>query len=134
MAHKVLIIDDDADFVEATSNLLDAQGYTTDSAPNGKIGIAKAKEEKPDIILLDVMMTRNTEGFEVARELSKDKKLKNIPVIIITGVRREMSLPFGFEPDDAWLPVKGVLEKPVKPNVLLKTVAQCIEGNNKTLT
>jgi CheY-like chemotaxis protein len=126
MAQKVLIIDDDPEFVEATSNLLDAQGYKVNSAPNGKLGVAKAKEEKPDIILLDVMMTRNTEGFEVARELNKDKKLQKVPVIIITGVRREMSLPFGFEPDDAWLPVKGVLEKPVKPNVLLKTVAQCI--------
>jgi len=124
MAHKVLLIDDDPEFVEATASLLDAQGYKVDSAPNGKMGIAKAKEQKPDIILLDVMMTRNSEGFEVARELNKDKNLKNIPVIIITGVRREASLPFGFEPDDAWLPVKGVLEKPVKPDVLLKTVAQ----------
>lgn len=80
------------------------------------------------------MMTRNTEGFEVARELSKDEKLRNVPVIIITGVRREMSLPFGFEPDDAWLPVKGVLEKPVKPNVLLKTVAQSIADNTAERT
>ncbi len=131
MAHKVLIIDDDPEFVEATSSLLEAQGYQVDTAPNGKVGVAKAQEEKPDIILLDVMMTRNTEGFEVAREINKDNKLKNIPVIIITGVRKEMSLPFGFEPDDAWLPVKGILEKPVKPAVLLKTVAQCIADNNK---
>lgn len=129
MTHRVLIIDDDADFVDATSNLLDAQGYEIVSAPNGKVGIAKAKEKQPDIILLDVMMTHDTEGFEVARELHKDPKLKNVPVIIITGVRKEMSLPFGFESDDEWLPVKGVLEKPVKPNVLLKTVAQCIAAN-----
>ncbi|MFA7160780.1 MAG: response regulator [Kiritimatiellia bacterium] len=131
MAQKVLIIDDDHEFVEATSNLLDAQGYKVDTAPNGKLGVAKAKENKPDIILLDVMMSSSTEGFEVARELNKDKKLQDVPVILITGVRREMSLPFGFEPDEAWLPVKGVLEKPVKPNVLLKTVAQCLGGNSK---
>jgi len=129
MAHKVLIIDDDPEFIEATSNLLDAQGYIVVSAPNGKVGIAKAKEENPNIILLDVMMTHDTEGFEVARELYKDPKLKNIPVIIISGIRKEMDLPFGFESDDAWLPVKGVLEKPVKPEVLLKTVRQCIADN-----
>ena len=128
MAQKVLIIDDDAEFVEATSRLLDAQGYQTDSAPNGKVGLAKAKQQEPDIILLDVMMTRETEGFEVAREINKDSRLKNIPVIMITGVQKEMNLPYGFEPDDIWLPVKGVLEKPVKPAVLLKTVSQCLAG------
>ena len=126
MAHRVLIIDDDPEFVEATSTLLDAQGYDVVSAPNGKVGVAKANEERPDIILLDVMMTRDTEGFEVARELNKDPQLKNIPVIIVSGIKKEMDLPFGFESDDAWLPVKGVLEKPVKPNVLLKTLTQCI--------
>ncbi|MFH1477782.1 MAG: response regulator [Verrucomicrobiota bacterium] len=126
MTHRVLIIDDDPEFVEATSTLLDAQGYAVVSAPNGKVGLAKAQEERPDIILLDVMMTRDTEGFEVARELNKDPQLKNIPVIIVSGIKKEMDLPFGFESDDAWLPVKGVLEKPVKPNVLLKTVAECL--------
>lgn len=130
MARKVLIIDDDPELVDAASNLLDAQGYQVDSAPNGKIGIAKARELRPDIILLDVMMTRKTEGFEVARELNKDKDLKNIPIIMITGVRKEMSLPFGFEPDDTWLPVKGVLEKPVKPDVLLKAINDNLPAQN----
>ncbi len=126
MANKVLVIDDDNEFVEAMTNVLDAKGYNVDSAPNGKVGIAKAKERKPDIILLDVMMTTKSEGFDVARELNKDKKLKDVPIIMITGVRKEMKLPFGFEPDETWLPVKGVLEKPVRPDVLLKTVEENI--------
>ena len=126
MANKVLVIDDDNEFVEAMTNVLDAKGYDVDSAPNGKVGIAKAKERKPDIILLDVMMTTKSEGFDVARELNKDKKLKGVPIIMITGVRKEMKLPFGFEPDETWLPVKGVLEKPVRPDVLLKTVEENI--------
>lgn len=128
MAQKILIIDDDPEFVEATSSLLETQGYTVDTAPNGKVGLAKARQRAPDIILLDVMMTRDTEGFDVAREISKHDQLKDIPVIMITGVRKEMKLPYGFEPDDAWLPVKGILEKPVKPDVLLKTVSQCLAG------
>ena len=126
MANRVLVIDDDNDFVEAMTNVLDANGYVVDSAPNGKIGIAKAREQKPDIILLDVMMTTKSEGFDLARELHKDAKLKSVPIILITGVRKEMSLPFGFEPDETWLPVKGVLEKPVKPDVLLKTIEENI--------
>ena len=122
MAKKVLIIDDDVEYVEAIVNLLDAKGYNIASASNGKDGVKKAKAEKPDVILLDVMMTTKSEGFDVAHELHADPNLKNTPVIMITGVRKEMNLPFGFEPDGDWLPVKAVLEKPVKPEVLLKTL------------
>lgn len=122
MAGQVLVIDDDPEFVDAIINVLDAKGYVVDSAPNGKIGLAKAKERKPGIILLDVMMTTKSEGFDVAREIHKDEQLRGVPVILVTGVRKEMNLPFGFEPDEMWLPVKGVLEKPVKPEVLLKTI------------
>jgi two-component system, OmpR family, alkaline phosphatase synthesis response regulator PhoP len=126
MANKVLMVDDDHEFVDATTNLLDAKGYNVISASNGKEGFEKAKAEKPDIILLDVMMTTKTEGFDVAREIHKDDTLKNTPVIIISGVRKEMNLPFRFEPDEVWLPVKAVLEKPIKPDVLLSNIAENI--------
>jgi DNA-binding response OmpR family regulator len=127
MAKKVLMIDDDPEFVEAITNILDAKGYDVVSANDGKDGVAKAKQEKPDIILLDVMMTTKSEGFDVARELSKDANLKGTPVIMLTGVRKEMNLPFGFEPDADWLPVKAFLEKPVKPETLLKTIEDNIK-------
>ena len=126
MAKKVLMIDDDPEFVDAITNLLDAKGYEVHTASNGQEGIAKAKAENPDLILLDVMMTTKNEGFNVARELHEDDKLKMTPIIIMTGIRREMNLPFGFEPDEAWLPVKKVLEKPVKPEVLLSAVTENI--------
>jgi len=126
MANKVLMIDDDPEFVDAISNLLDAKGYEVHTASNGKDGVAKAKAENPDIILLDVMMTTKHEGFDTAREMHEDETVKDTPIIIMTGIRKEMNLPFGFEPDDTWLPVKQVLEKPVKPEVLLKAVSQHI--------
>lgn len=126
MAKKVLIIDDDVEYVEAITNLLDAKGYEVTSASNGTDGVAKATAERPDVILLDVMMTTKSEGFNVARALHADEGLRATPVIMITGVRREMNLPFGFEPDGDWLPVKAVLEKPVKPEVLLKTIQEQI--------
>ena len=127
MAKKVLMIDDDPEFVEAITNILDARGYDVVSANDGKDGVAKAGKEKPDIILLDVMMTTKSEGFDVARELSKDANLKGTPVIMLTGVRKEMNLPFGFEPDPDWLPVMAFLEKPVKPETLLKTIEENIK-------
>ena len=127
MAKKVLMIDDDQEFIDAITNILDAKGYDVVSANDGKDGVAKAKKERPDIILLDVMMTTKSEGFDVAREMHKDANLKVIPIVMLTGIKREMNLPFGFEPDADWLPVKAFLEKPVKPETLLKTIEENIK-------
>ena len=87
MANKVLMIDDDPEFVDAISNLLDAKGYEVHTASNGKDGVAKAKAENPDIILLDVMMTTKHEGFDTAREMHEDETIKDTPIIIMTGIR-----------------------------------------------
>jgi CheY-like chemotaxis protein len=121
---KILIIDDDASFVEAQSMLLEARGYSIISAENGTIGFEKAQKEKPDLIILDVMMTSKTEGFNVARSLRDNFETKLIPIVMVTGIRRDMNLPFGFEKDDSFLPVKTVLEKPVKPEALIKAVEE----------
>ena len=126
MAKKVLIVDDDADFREAITNLIEAKGYVALTAQDGKAGYETAKKEKPNIILLDVMMANKTEGFDVARSLHTDEATKNIPVVMVTGIRKDMNLPFGFEPDEDWLPTRAVLEKPVKPEVLLKTIEENI--------
>jgi len=124
---KILVVDDDADLVEATSNLLRARNYTVVSALNGEEGYTMAKVEKPDLMLLDVMMTHDSEGFEIARRLKEDPATKSIPVIIISGIRKVKGLPFGFDPDDDWLPVKAVLEKPVKPDELLKKIEEALK-------
>ncbi len=127
MSKKILIIDDDADFVEALSTVLEAKGYEIASAPNGTEGFQKAHDAQPGLILLDVMMTTKSEGFDLAKKFKEDQATKDIPVVMITGIKRDMNLPFGFEPDEDWLPVKAVLEKPVKPDVLLKTVEEHIK-------
>ncbi len=125
---KILIVDDDPDFVESIVRVLEARGYNVDSAPNGKEGVEKAKVFLPDLVLLDVMMATKSEGFDVSREFPKDEILKSIPVIIITGVREKMNLAFGFEPDETWLPVKAVLEKPIKPDRLLAEIEKYIKN------
>ena len=126
MPKTILIIDDDADFVEATSVLLEAKGYTVTSAPNGAEGHTMAASLKPDLMLLDVMMTYDSEGLDVATKLKQDPATHGIPVILITGIRRAMTLPFGLEADDDTLPVKAVLEKPVKPELLLSTIEKAL--------
>jgi len=119
---KILIIDDDADFTEAVSRVLQAKKYKTISASGGRQGFIKAQEKGVGLILLDVMMTYKTEGFNVARQLKQSSITKDIPVVLITGIRKELNLPFGFEEDDEFLPVETVLEKPLKPKLLLQIV------------
>ncbi len=119
---KILIVDDDVELVDATRALLEAKGYTVETAGNGEEGFARATAARPDLMLLDVMMTHDTEGFDIVRRLGAEPATRGLPVIIITGIRKAKSLPFRFEPDDDWLPVKAVLEKPVKPEDLLRHV------------
>lgn len=123
---KILIVDDDPDFSAAMQTLLEARGYRVSTAQNGEEGFTKARAEKPDLMILDVMMTYDNEGFELAKKIKEDETTKKTPVILITGIRKAKNLPFSFEPDPDWLPVAAVLEKPVKADELLDQVSKAL--------
>ena len=127
MAQKILIIDDDADFREAMTTLLTSNGYEVAAAAEGKSGLEKALAEVPNLIILDVMMAHETEGFEVARNFQANEKTKNIPVIMVTGIKKEMDLGYDVNPDKHWLPVKAVMEKPVQPEEILKIIEESLK-------
>jgi NADH-quinone oxidoreductase subunit E len=126
MNAKILIIDDDFDFIEATKLLLESKGYRVITALNGQEGFAKIKNESPDLILLDMMMTYKTEGAETAKTIAEDASVKDVPVILITGARREAGFPFEIKPDKKNLPVKAVIEKPINPESFLKLIQETI--------
>jgi CheY-like chemotaxis protein len=129
---KILIIDDDPDIVEAMKIILESKGYKIDSANNGTSGLKKIKENKPDLIILDVMMADDTEGFRVANKLkSKDPKSEykefiNIPVIMITAINDTSEIKYSLQDDKEYVPVDEWLDKPVHPDKLLKTVGNLL--------
>lgn len=125
---RILVVDDDVQLVDTVKTLLESVGYKVSYAYQAKKGIKLAKAMTPDLILLDVMFAGppGPDGFEVSRQLHKDPNLKDIPVIILTGVRKAMDLPFKFEPDETWMPVKAFLEKPVKPDKLLSEIEKVL--------
>jgi len=125
---KILIVDDDHELIDATTAVLEEQGHKVLSAYTGSEGFKMAKLEKPALILLDVMMEHDSVGFEIARALHDDEATRNLPVIIVTGVRKAKNLPFKFEPDEDWLPVKAVLEKPVAPELLIESVNKALKA------
>jgi len=125
---KILVVDDDVQFVDTTKTLLESVGYEVSFAYQAEKGLEKAKSIKPDLILLDVMFAGppGPDGFDVAREIHHDPDLKEIPVITISGVRKAMDLSYKFEPDETWLPVKAFIEKPVKPDTLLAEIEKVL--------
>lgn len=119
---KILLIDDAVDFIDVTKAFLEKKGCLVIAAYNGEEGIKKAIETKPDVIVLDVMMTEMTEGFDVSRKIKMEEELKDIPVIILTAIRKKEKLPWTFEPDESWLPVARFLEKPISPEELFREI------------
>ena len=124
----ILIVDDDIGLVESYSEILKSKGYAVLGAFTGEEGIRKAKADKPDLVLLDVMMAKENEGFEIAKRLKADPATQQVPIILVTGIRKAKQLPFGFEPDEDWLPVNAVLEKPVPPEVLLRRIDDVLKA------
>ncbi|MCX7703317.1 MAG: response regulator [Planctomycetota bacterium] len=122
---KVLIVDDDADFVEMNKIVLEKAGYEVIAAYSGKEGLEKAHSEKPNIIILDVMMETGSVGFDVCRKLRNSEQTKNIPQIMVTSVNE--TVPYKFSPDETWLPTDCFLEKPVAPDRLLEEVKKRIK-------
>jgi CheY-like chemotaxis protein len=120
----VLLVDDDADFIDQNRVLLEQSGYTVRMAYNGKQCLEMVAADKPDLIILDMMMENRNEGFDLSRELRNSEHTKTIPLIMITSVNE--TIPFRIEPDRTWLPVDALIEKPVDPGLLLAVVAKAL--------
>ena len=125
---KIFVADDDVQFVDSVKTLLESVGYIVSHTYKSEEIIESVKHFNPDLILLDVMFAgpRGPDGFKISRLLHQDPELKDIPVIIISGVRKVMHLPFICEPDDKWMPVKAFIEKPITPDQLLSEVKKVI--------
>ena len=129
MAKKILIVDDDQDQVNSLAHVLKSKGYDIAEAYNGSQCLKKLVEEKPDLIILDIMMDSDTEGFEVANQIrsnrptSKYRDYKNIPIIMLTAINQVTNSRFSLDMEESFLPgVEDFLTKPVNFDELLKVV------------
>jgi CheY-like chemotaxis protein len=123
---KILIIDDDPDIVLATRLSLESVGHQVVDASNSAKGLGLLEALQPDLIILDVMMTSTTEGFQTALQLrSPDPKSPyaaycHIPILMMTAIHSTTDLRFA--PDQEYLPVDAFIDKPIDPDVLIKKV------------
>jgi DNA-binding response OmpR family regulator len=118
---RILLIDDDVDFVEATKIVLESKSYQVSVAHEGDEGIKKAREIKPNLIILDIIMPVKN-GFTVAEQLKKDPELQGIPVLMLTGFSQKFGETSLAVSKGLTLEVEDYVDKPVSPEELLKRV------------
>jgi CheY-like chemotaxis protein len=122
MKNKILIVDDEPEQIDFASTILEENGYLAVSASNGLEGMRLVRNEKPNLILLDIMMPKKG-GIQMYQELKKDGATSNIPVVIVTGVTRGSDFDANMvtQSDDVPAP-DGYIEKPMNPDALIKVI------------
>ncbi len=124
---RILIIDDDPDFVEVTKVLFESRQYDVRCAYDPEEGFARLEEETPDALILDVMMGKGADGFIVARKIRKDPRFDKMPILMMTSMREQTGFDFpGQRIHPKFLPVEEYIEKGVDPQVLLEKVERQI--------
>lgn len=130
MGKRVLIVDDDSDIITFVVTVLEEHGYTPLIAKNGEEGLAKVRQDNPDLVLLDVLMPKQS-GIKMYRELKTDESMKNIPVVILSGIAKRTFLrsqealtEFGGQnvPEP-----EAYIEKPVEPEELAEIVKEFVD-------
>ncbi len=134
MAKKILIVDDDPDVILFISTILKDHGYDTVDAHNGQEGLEMVRSENPHMVLLDLMMPQKS-GIALLTEMKKDKELRKIPIIMVTGVAGETGIDLGAflrrgtvktEGDKPITP-EGYIEKPVDPDKLINLIKEFLD-------
>ena len=125
---RLLMIDDDPDFVEVIVSILENADYEVDAKYNPDDGFQALKTGSYDLLLLDVLMGRGAEGIMIARKIGEDEKLRETPILIITGMREQIAFLFPGQPvHPSFVPVDELIEKPVEPDLLLEKVSKLLQ-------
>lgn len=122
---KILVVDDDPDFVLINRLILESEGYEVLEAANGSEALEVMRRDRPDLVLLDVMMSTTLEGVDVSKEIGMDPDLNDVPIVMISSIATsEHAAEF---PDDERVPIAAWISKPIQPAVLLKTVRRFVD-------
>jgi CheY-like chemotaxis protein len=125
---KILIIDDNINFVKMNSAVLEAGGYEVEAAYNAEEGYTKVEYGQPDAIVLDLMMERHDSGFTLAKKLKSHPIFKRIPILMLTAVGEATGFKFSMESDGYWMKTDDFADKPIEPDLLLEKVEHLISA------
>ena len=119
---KIVIVDDNTDFLFTMETFLQRNSFEVLTAEDGQKGFEMIRKERPDLILLDIMMETLFSGFEVCKQLRSDDNLKDIPIIGISAMRDELDVGFRQWPDYDYFSPDAFLDKPVDKQRLLQLI------------
>jgi CheY-like chemotaxis protein len=117
---KILVVDDDPDFVETTRMVLESAGYHVISAADGDEGLRKARSEHPDVVILDVIMKTVLDGLHMSQEMADSAGERDIPILMVTSIAN--SDYAALFPTDEYVHVNDFVTKPIAPQDLLKRI------------
>ena len=126
MQKKILVVDDDPDMRDLFSTILEKDGHEVVTARDGVEGYEIARQERPDLIVLDIMMGTQDEGFQLAYSCRSDPVLCDIPLIVASSIAEVSGFDFDTAKDGDFLPADAFLRKPVEPSGLLDSVRSCL--------
>ena len=125
---KILIVDDDQDYGDALRIVLENNGYEVNHVLNIRDGQKALEGEKPNLIILDVMMDRHTDGFDLCYTLKHDEACRTIPIMMVTAVTEKTGFKFSPETDGEYLEADAYVAKPIPVAELLSRVNKMIGG------
>jgi CheY-like chemotaxis protein len=129
VSKKILIVDDDPDFVEASRLVLEAHGYEVVSAANGDQGLARVREEEPDLVILDVVMTSVLDGLSMSQQMYDDPEHRDIPILMVTSIANtDYAVLF---PTDEYIHIDGFMSKPIPPDRLLNAIDRLLSRSRE---
>ena len=128
---KVLLVDDDPDFLEMHKAVLARNGYEVLTAFNGREGLERVRTDLPDLIILDLMMEKHDSGFSFSKQIKNDPLFKKIPILMVTSVAEVTGYSFSIEKDGYWMKADDFLDKPVMPDVLIGRVEKLLRNKKE---
>jgi CheY-like chemotaxis protein len=119
---RILLVDDDVDFIEQNKIVLENRGFEVIACSSGREGLDKVRFEQPDLIVLDLMMEKHDTGFAVAKALKADPVFKRIPILMVSSAMEKSGTEFSQEMDGYWMKTDDYVSKPIQPEDLLKRI------------
>jgi CheY-like chemotaxis protein len=128
---KIVLVDDNTDFLFTMETFLQRNGFEVHTAADGQKALELIQKEQPDLILLDIMMETLFSGFEVCKQLRSDDELKDIPIIGVSAIGEELDINYRQWPDYDYFSPDAFLDKPVDKQRLLQLIPEVIQKVKK---
>ncbi len=128
MKKKILLVDDDEDLLRSLQVILESNGFDVLTAMEGKSGLAKLKNDNPDLLVLDVMMNTDLEGYNLLHDIKREPGFSSLPVIMLTGMADQLGVNLfpGVE-DESLFPNVRFQDKPVNPGQLVELIQEMLK-------